>query len=86
MGLYAEIMWRMMFPEGRLGVMKEIRAIADVKEDAWGGVPEYEIVNIGNFDDLPADLCGALLLVAGPDGWEYHNYQRYLELIGSGGS
>ncbi len=76
----AKTMWRLASSEGRLEVVRELQKISGIKPGTGVmGVSEHELANIDNFDDLPAKLCGALLLVADLDGWDYRPYQLYVD-------
>lgn len=75
---YAEGMWSIMSPQGRLEVLGELNKVAgrDPGMD-FDGVSQDEISNIDDFDELPSSLIGALRMIAGPEGWHYPSYLEW---------
>ena len=78
--------WGALSPAAREKLLSELAATTNgYAADWWGGVPFGALSECNDFDSLPNDLCGRLMLAVTESGFSVDENARVQRLLERGG-
>lgn len=74
--------WENLTVAERRSVLKALGEAMSKKTSQWQEIPIEALVHIPDFDSLPSDLCGHLLISLTTRGFSSEKFTRFFERLG----